>query len=203
MFTNNNNTGTNANVAAPTPALPSPQVSATSSRSSAPRAFSFWLDWTRTENGRPLVGGPIKASGQEIFTNGDLFVLNLESPRDGYLYLFNEGRNYNDAITFYYQGVYKVKANQKVPSGELVFDKKDGIEQFWILISDQPVPFLEAYRPPMEIPEANGDELRNYLNQNVPADLSSQENLSTATTEVNTSGKTVAYRLSLRHRKKQ
>src|SRR5215216_3868044 len=200
------NPETKSTVEASTPSLPSPQISETASRSlasNAPRAFSFWLDWTRTQNGTPLAGGPIKASGQEIFTNGDLFVLNFESPQDGYLYLLNEGRNYNDAQTFYYQGTHKVKANQKVPSAELVFDNKDGIEQFWILVSDQPVPFLEAYQPPMEIPEVKGDELRNYLNQHVPADLSSRENMSTATTEVNASGKTVAYRLSLRHRKNQ
>ncbi|HXQ72801.1 MAG TPA: hypothetical protein VN844_20045, partial [Pyrinomonadaceae bacterium] len=186
-----------------TATTPSPVKSPISGGLGSPslRTFSFWLDWTRTDQGKALAGGPIKASGQEIFTNGDSFVINLTSAHEGHLYLLNEGRNYNDAITFYYQSKNTINADRKFSSAELVFDNKDGIEQFWILISDQPVGLLESFTPPGEIPEGQTESVRDYLNRHLPSDISATEDLPSATTKVEGSGNPIAFRVSLRHRK--
>lgn len=166
------------------------------------RTFSYWLDLTRTNNGKPE-DHSIKASGQEVFTNGDYFVVNFASPQNGYLYLLNEGRNYEDVTTFYYQGKFLVKANARVSSSRLGFDNKDGTEKFWLLFSNSPVKILEKYQAPREIPEEESAQVRTYLNQNIPSDLSSNEDITKAETEVKGSGDPIAYKAELRHRRSE
>lgn len=164
------------------------------------RSFSYWLDLTRTSNGKPI-DQAIRASGQEVFTNGDYFVVNFSSPREGYLYLLNEGRNYQDATSFYYEAKYTIKANTKASSSKLGFDNKDGTEQFWFLFSSKPIDIFERYQAPLEIPEAETDRVRKYLNEAVPADLTSTEDISNAQTKVAGSGEVIAYKAQLRHRR--
>lgn len=193
----------NTNISA-TPDYSSP-ISNSPARASvsAPlRTFSYGLDLTRAVN-EECVGPTIKASGQEPFTNGDCFVLNFISPQNGYLYLINEGRNYKDVISFYYQGKFKIRANNSVSTPRLVFDNKDGIEQFWILLSDKPVQLFESYQSAREIPEEKTEQIRAYLKQNVPADLTFTEDMANAQTDIQWSGDTIAYRMDLRHRKGQ
>jgi serine/threonine protein kinase len=163
-------------------------------------SFSYWLDLTRTNNGKPI-DRSIRASGQEVFTNGDYFVVNFSSPQDGYLYLINEGRNYRDATSFYYEGKYRIRPNTQVSSSRLGFDNKDGTEQFWFLFSNSPVDILDKYEAPREIPETETDQVREYLTQRIPADLTSSEDISDAQTIVKGSGVAIAYKAQLRHRK--
>jgi serine/threonine protein kinase len=166
------------------------------------RSFSYWLDLTRTNNGKPI-DRSIRASGQEVFTNGDYFIVNFSSPQDGYLYLLNEGRNYRDATSFYYEGKYRIKPNTQVSSSRLGFDSKDGTEQFWFLFSTTAVDILEKYQAPREIPETEADQVRKYLTQRVPADLTSTEDISDAQTNVKASGEAIAYKAQLRHRRSE
>jgi serine/threonine-protein kinase len=166
------------------------------------RAFSYWLDLTRATNGHPE-DRSIRASGQEVFTNGDYFVVNFASPQSGYLYLLNEGRNYEEVTTFYYQGKFSVTANTRVSSSRLGFDNKDGTEKFWFLFSNTPVRILDKYQAPREIPEEESAQVRAYLNQSVPSDLAYKEDISKAQTDVMGSGDTIAYKAELRHRRSE
>lgn len=170
--------------------------------SKALRTFSYWLDLTRTSNGRPI-DRSIKASGQEVFTNGDYFVVNFASPQSGYLYLVNEGRNYQDVTTFYYQGKFSIKPNTQTSSSRLGFDNKDGTEKFWFLFSSTPIKIFDKHQAPREIPEGETEQVRTFLNQSVPSDLSSKEDLSQAQTNVVGSGDTIAYKAELRHRRSE
>lgn len=165
-------------------------------------SFSYWLDLTRTNNGRPI-DRSIRASGQEVFTNGDYFVVNFSSPQDGYLYLLNEGRNYRDATSFYYEAKYRIRPNTQASSSRLGFDNKDGTEQFWFLFSTTPVDILEKYQAPREISETETDQVRKYLTERVPADLTSTEDISKAQTNVTGSGEAIAYKAQLRHRRSE
>jgi serine/threonine protein kinase len=166
------------------------------------RSFSYWLDLTRSNNGKPI-DRSIRASGQEVFTNGDYFVVNFTSPQDGYLYLLNEGRNHRDATSFYYEGKYRIKPNTHISSSRLGFDNKDGTEQFWFLFSSTPVEILEKYEAPREIPEKETEQVRQYLAQTTPTDLASAEDISNAQTNVEGSGRAIAYKAQLRHRKSE
>jgi serine/threonine protein kinase len=165
-------------------------------------SFSYWLDLTRTNNGRPL-DRSIRASGQEVFTNGDYFVVNFHSQENGYLYLLNEGRNYRDVTSFYYQGKYGIKPNRRASSSRLGFDDKDGTEQFWFLFSNSPIDIFEKYEAPREIPETETDRVRKFLSQSVPADLRSTEDVVNAQTNVTGSGNVIAYKAQLRHRRSE
>ena len=165
-------------------------------------SFSYWLDLTRTNNGKPI-DRSIRASGQEVFTNGDYFVMNFSSSESGYLYLLNEGRNYRDATSFYYEGKYLIKPNTRASSPRLGFDNKDGTEQFWFLFSNSPIDFLEKYDAPREIPETETDQVRKYLTQRMPADLTSTEDITNAQTNVKGSGEAIAYKAQLRHRRSE
>ncbi len=138
-----------------------------------------------------------------MFTNGDYFVVNFASSQSGYLYLLNEGINYRDATTFYYEGKFSVRPNTHLSSTKLGFDNKDGTERFWFLFSNRPVEILEKYQAPREIPEGETEQVRNYLNQSIPPDLSSKEDISNAQTNVKGSGDTIAYKAELRHRRSE
>ncbi len=165
-------------------------------------SFSYWLELTRANNGRPI-DRSIRASGQEVFTNGDYFIVNFSSPQEGYLYLLNEGRNYRDATSFYYEGKYRIRPNTQVSSSRLGFDNKDGTEQFWFLFSTTAVDILEKYQAPREIPETETDQVRKYLTQRVPTNLTSTEDISKAQTNVKGSGEAIAYKAQLRHRRSE
>ena len=177
-------------------AIPSPSAVPTKS---GERSFSYWLDLTRTVNGKPS-GGVIKASGKEVFIYGDTVLMNFVSSQSGYLYLVNEGRNYQDATTFYFEGKFRVKSNERLASTRLAFDNKTGVEKFWVLFSNSPVPLFEQYNSPREIPLEKTEEARGLLNQYAIDESSAKEDISNAETKVTASGDTIAYRLDLRHR---
>ncbi|HET6975232.1 MAG TPA: serine/threonine-protein kinase [Pyrinomonadaceae bacterium] len=164
---------------------------------SNPRPFAYWLDLRRADGTR------MRASGQEPFVYGDTFVMNFRSPQTGFMYLVNEGRNYEDAITFYYEGKFPVRANEKVASERIGFDNKDGIERFWILFSKSPVTLLDEYGSPREIPVERTEQVRGLLNQYAVAGSSAKEDIASAQTNVEAFGDTIAYRLDLRHRKRE
>ena len=166
------------------------------------RSFSYWLDLTRVANGRAS-DTKIRASGREVFTSGDRFTVNFTSPQSGYLYLLNEGRNYQDQTSFYYIGKYTIKADTPTSSAQLGFDNKDGTENFWFVFSKEPVAGLEGHQPPLEIPLEQTSDVQKYLSQAVPADLTSAEDMSNAQTRVSGSGEAIAYKVSLRHRRSQ
>ena len=166
------------------------------------RSFSYWLDLTRVARGR-AADTKIRASGQEVFTSGDHFTVNFSSPHAGYLYLLNEGRNYQDKTSFYYIGKYTVKPDTEVSSSQLGFDNKDGTEQFWFLFSPTPIDILEERAPPLEVPQDKAWQVQTYLNQSVPADLTSTEDMSNAKTRVTGSGEVIAHKVSLRHRRSE
>jgi serine/threonine protein kinase len=184
-----------APITSTTPTVPSEKRPA-----SIPRSFTYWLDLTRTVDGKPA-GGVIKASGKEVFIYRDSIVMNFVSPQTGYMYLLNEGRNYKDAITFYFEGKFRVRANERLSSTRLGFDNKAGIESFWVLFSNSPVTLLEEYDSPREIPIEKTEQLRNFLTQYVIAESSAKEDMANAQTNVESSGDTIAYKIDLRHRK--
>jgi len=175
---------------------------AASNTSLSARSFSYWLDLTRVISGKPA-DTTIRASGQEVFTNGDQFKVNFLSHQAGYLYLLNEGRNYEDKTSFYYIGKYVIRAGAQMSSSRLGFDNKDGTEQFWFVFSKVPVDMFEEYQPPLEIPLANSPQVEKYLRQSVPGDLTSIEDISNAQTSVTGSGETIACEVSLRHRRSE
>jgi tRNA A-37 threonylcarbamoyl transferase component Bud32 len=145
----------------------------------AERSLAYSLTVQKMRDGKPYQS-EFESSGQEIFENGWKFRLNVTSPQDGYLYLFNEGPASGDTTTYDLlfpeartnNGSPRVIATQKLQTAWMRFDDHDGTEKFWMVWSPSPVKELEAVtgavndRDLGEIKdEARARAVRDFLNQ--------------------------------------
>jgi hypothetical protein len=114
------------------------------------QTLTYSLTVQKMRDGKPFQS-EFESSGQEIFENGWKFRLNVASPREGYLYLLNEGPA-GEAVTYNLlfpetktnDGSPKVTADQKLQTAWMSFDDNQGTEKFWIVFSESPVKELEA-----------------------------------------------------------
>jgi serine/threonine protein kinase len=177
----------------------------------APLAFTYWLDLYRVnENGKPS-SKPIQASGQAVFTTGDQFNLNFVCPRDGYLYLLNDGKNADGIKSINFLDKFTIKGNVPIavpPDDTYSFDKNsNGLQEFWLVFSALPIEKFEQYKDEMqktnkyyiELTEDKAEEVRNFLNQQKPSDLTTNDDKANAKTIVKSSGEIIAYKAELRH----
>jgi hypothetical protein len=124
-------------------------TSAAESRAS----LTYFLTVQKMREGKPYQE-PFQSSGQEIFENGYHFRLNVTTPRDGYLYVFNEGADENGAVSFTIiypthatnSGSAKIDANTNITTNWNTFGGRPGTEQFWIVWSSTSESVLEAAR---------------------------------------------------------
>ncbi len=115
------------------------------------QTLAYSLTVQKMRDGKPYQG-EFESSGQEIFENGWKFRMNLNSPREGYLYLLNEGPAAGDAVTYNMlfpeaktnNGSPRVTADQKLQTAWMRFDDHQGTEKFWLVFSPAPVKELEA-----------------------------------------------------------
>jgi serine/threonine protein kinase len=115
------------------------------------QSLTYSLTVQKMRDGKPYQD-EFESSGQEIFENGWKFRMNLSSPKEGYLYLLNEGPAAGDATTYNMlfpetktnNGSPRVTADQKLQTAWMRFDDHQGTEKFWIVLSASPVKELEA-----------------------------------------------------------
>jgi serine/threonine protein kinase len=119
------------------------------------RSLAYSLTVQKMRDGKPYQD-EFESSGQEIFENGWKFRMNLSSPKEGYLYLLNEGPaagpDAGNATTYNVlfpeantnNGSPQVTADQKLQTDWMRFDDHQGTEKFWIVLSASPVKELEA-----------------------------------------------------------
>lgn len=115
------------------------------------RSLAYSLTVQKMRDEKPYQD-EFESSGQEIFENGWKFRMNLSSPKEGYLYLLNEGPAAGDATTYNLlfpeaktnNGSPQVTADQKLQTAWMRFDDHQGTEKFWIVLSASPVKELEA-----------------------------------------------------------
>jgi serine/threonine protein kinase len=115
------------------------------------RSLAYSLTVQKMRDGKPYQG-EFESSGQEIFENGWKFRLNLDSPQDGYLYLFNQGLASGGTSTYNILfperqsngGSARIAANQQLETAWMRFDDNQGTERFWMVWSATPVKELDA-----------------------------------------------------------
>jgi len=119
------------------------------------RSLAYSLTVQKMRDEKPYQD-EFESSGQEIFENGWKFRMNLSSPKEGYLYLLNEGPaagpDAGNATTYNMlfpeantnNGSPRVTADQKLQTAWMRFDDHQGTEKFWIVLSASPVKELEA-----------------------------------------------------------
>ena len=114
------------------------------------RELNYKLIVQKYYEGKPFQS-PFEATGDEIFGDDWRFRLAVNSPQSGNLYLLAENpKTRNLTMLFPHPqkngGASAVKTGEKIETGEMMFDKNQGAEKFWIVWADQPVAELEAVK---------------------------------------------------------
>ncbi|MBA2493898.1 MAG: serine/threonine protein kinase [Acidobacteria bacterium] len=198
-----NNNISNANIAAN---LNNEKVS------DAPRReISYHLNVQKMRDGKPYEK-PFRSSGREIFESGYKFKMVLESDADGYLYLYNEGKNKKGEIEYYLlhpilrqKESAQVKANQEIETGYNFFSGGKGTEILWIIWTKQGNNVLEAAK--QSALETQGgvvsdEEIARQLDGFLQRGKKTEADKDTANqqTIVEGEGDVVIHRLELEHR---
>ena len=116
-------------------------------------SLTYSLTVQKMRDGQPFQS-EFESSGQEIFESGWKFRMHVETRRDGYLYLLNEGPASANVSTYHVLfpeaktngGSPRVAANQKLQTDWMRFDENQGTEKFWLVWSASPVKELEAVK---------------------------------------------------------
>jgi len=115
--------------------------------------LNYSLTVLRMRDGKPY-REPFESTGREIFEGGWRFRMNFSTPKPGYLYLVNEGRNASGALG--YTVLYPLVGNAHLNAGQRVtlppepdynfFTGEPGTEKIWVVWSEQPVAEMEALK---------------------------------------------------------
>ena len=144
--------GTGAGGAGPANAATA-QPSGAPAPAAEPLTLNYSLTVQRMRDGKEY-REPFESTGREIFEGGWSFRMNLSTPKPGYLYLVNEGRNESGALGYTVLhpivGDAHLDAGQRVqlPSGKdyFFFTGEPGTEKIWVVWSEQPVAEMEALK---------------------------------------------------------
>ncbi len=103
--------------------------------------FSYYLMVQKMRNKKPFEA-PYQSSGQETVETGYRFTLYFQTDADGYLYVFNEGKDdqgnmfrINYPVPSRNNGSSTVRAGQATETSGITFDGARGTEGFWIIWS--------------------------------------------------------------------
>jgi hypothetical protein len=119
---------------------------------------------------------PFTSSGQEVFESGYKFNIVFQSQTEGYIYLFNEGRDESGKVGYYLlfptpsvnNGSPQIIAGQQVQTAQNTFTGEKGTELIWMIWTKQQDDALArivqtAYANRGEVGEANLVELQDLL----------------------------------------
>jgi serine/threonine protein kinase len=182
-------------------------------RTLSERAISYYLNVQKMRNGKPFEE-PFRASGREIFENGYKFRMILESDTDGFLYIFNEGRNENGKTEYYLlqptspeRNSALIKAKQEIRTAYNVFGGGKGTEIVWVIWTKNENEFVEnAKKAAVEegrggvVNENNSLLLNEFLLQNNKDDKKIDKEPSNEVTTVKSTGDFIIHRLELEHK---
>jgi serine/threonine protein kinase len=109
-----------------------------------PKELTYFLIVQKMRGKKPFEE-PFKSSGQEIFENGYKFKMVLRTDEDGFIYLFNEGKDARGETVYNIlyptpennNGSAQIKANRQVETGQNTFSGSRGTEIIWVVWSIQ------------------------------------------------------------------
>jgi len=188
------------------------------SQPSAPiveRTLTYWITVQKFRGGKPYQK-PFIQPGEIIFEQDYQIRVNIRSPQNGHLYVFNEGPAKGTAQPEFVvvfptstanKGSSQIEAEQVVQIPEqtwLQFDAEQGTEKLWLVFAEQALPELElargfaSERTRMLItdPQQNRD-LQNFLNNASVSRPTSERGDRQTTLKV--PGKLLVYPIKLEH----
>jgi hypothetical protein len=176
------------------------------------REISYYLDVQKMRNGKPFEE-PFRASGREIFESGYKFRMVLESDTDGFLYIFNEGKNEKGKIKYYLlqptspeKDSAWIKAKQKIETSYNVFGGGKGTEIVWVIWTKNENEFIEnAKKAAIEedggvVNENNSLWLNEFLLQHNKDNNEIDKESSKEVTTVKSNSGFIIHRLELEHK---
>ncbi|MEP6787576.1 MAG: serine/threonine-protein kinase [Acidobacteriota bacterium] len=175
--------------------------------------LAYYLTVQKMRNGKPFET-PFQSSGQEVFESGYKFRLNFVPDADGYMYVFNEGKNEQDSAGFWQLFptpdpktgalVASVSAGQKIGTPQNTFEVggKNTTEVMWMIWTKEKRDDLEAVvrsaKPPTGA--VNVDALRSFLEKFKDVKTEPVKDSANQRTIVKAKGDVVVHRFELEHR---
>jgi serine/threonine protein kinase len=177
------------------------------------REISYYLDVQKMRNGRPFEE-PFRASGREVFESGYKFRMVLESDTDGFLYIFNEGKNEKGETEYYLlqptspeKDAARIKAKRKIQTAYNVFGGGKGTEIVWVIWTKNENEFIEnAKKAAIEeggggiVNDNNSLLLNEFLLQHDKDDKKIDKESSKEVTTVKSTGDFIIHRIDLEHK---
>ncbi len=177
------------------------------------RELSYYLNVQKMRDGKPFEE-PFRASGREIFENGYGFKMIFKSDTDGFLYLFNEGKDKEGKTDYYLlyplspkKESGQIKANQEIETGYNIFSGGKGTEIIWIIWTKQADETLELAKN-SALEEKGGRvtnkevsrQLNEILLQHNKDKNEIKKDSSNELTVINSGGDVIIHRLELEHK---
>lgn len=136
------------------------------------RELNYRLIVQKYYEGKPFQK-PFEATGDEIFGDDWRFKMQISSPQKGSLYLLSENpQTRNLTMLFPHPqkngGSAAINAGDKIESGEMMFDKTQGLEKFWIVWTENPQAELESvksYVNPQDLGRIKDAEKENAVRE--------------------------------------
>ncbi len=176
------------------------------------RELSYYLIVQKMRDGKPFED-PFKSSGQEIFESGYKFSMAFESDADGYLYLFNEGKDETGKLRFYLlfptpsinDGVPRILARKRVETAKNTFGGGRGTESIWLIwTKEKDASLNEVFESATQalgsVPADDVATLRDFLDKYSVVKPESEKDSGNQRTVIKAKGDTVVHRIELEHR---
>ncbi len=161
---------------------------------------------------RPNSDKLIRITDRNIFETGYAVKINMTADADGYIYLFNEGKDETGKNAFFL--VYpipaqndfspRINAGQKTETDWLDFGDKPGKEIVWLIWTKNAVPELEEIRlsaaenDKIESPQLI-EKLQNFQQKHLNNTLEIKEDDENKRTVLQSSNDTMIYKMELEH----
>lgn len=181
--------------------------------SGAERAFSYFLMVQKMRASKTFEE-PFKSSGQEVYESGYKFSMAFQPDADGYMYVFNEGKDAQGKTGYYLlfptpsvnSGSEQVTAGQQILTAQNTFDGGKGTEVMWLIWTKDKREELEAVaRLAVTTPhgavkdETNAGLLQGFLEKYKIDKAESNKDSANQRTVIKAKGDTVVHRFELEH----
>ena len=169
--------------------------------------LNYYMMMQKTEASKPF-----RIAKELLFEKGNRVQLFVNTPKEGYLYLINEGPGGYVVLfpsTLNNNGSSKITSNQQIQipgKGSFVFDAEEGTEKIWMIFTPKEEADLESLKE-VATPEKKGElkdpvmvqKITAFI-QNHPSDKTeSKRDLDNDQTILQTKGDALVYLLLLEH----
>jgi len=176
------------------------------------RELSYYLMIQKIRDGKPFED-PYRSSGQETLESGYKFKMFFEPDANGYMYVFNEGKDSQGNVGFNIlfptpnvnTGSSQVVKGQKIETAQNTLGGGRGTEVMWVIWSNDENDDLEAARRSAfdqrgRVGTDNVAALQNFLDKQVLPRSESSKDAVNQRTIVTGHGNTVVHRFEIEHR---